>query len=111
MKDEGHRTIDRAYDYAERMVDGIGAALGVDTNAKAIEGSKVKALKDANLAKTLPAGQAQRALPATREPFRIDQRFDRRGTSFWVVTNGIESAECGSFEFARQVLAAVESKT
>ena len=108
MADEAHNQIDRVYDFAERAVEGIGRVLGVDVSTP-IKG-KVE-LADRRAARALPpATPAQRALPAPTRPWEVVEALDSgTGAPVFVVTNGVESADCKSREFAEQVLAAMTS--
>ena len=112
MADAAHKKIDQLYDYAERAVESIGQILGVDvtTPPKAIRASVV----ENRASNTLP-GQAQRALPAPTSPpgpvvrpWEIVEAIDSTtGATVFAVTNGVESADCASRDFAEQVLAAM----
>ncbi len=113
-----HHQIDRAYDLADRVVEGVGAILGVDVNrsdaAPAPSLSRVKTLPGTSR-KALPVASSElkRALPAlppARAAFHIVEALDEDGLAIWIVTNGRESAECGSRAFADQVLAAILGK-
>ncbi len=110
MSDEGHRKIDQAYDFAERVVEGVGRVLGVDVHGPHdSKAPKIATMKNAN---PLPAASDVKALPAAPPPpFRIAETIDENGVKTWAVTNGIQSADCKSREFAEQVLAAIEAGT
>lgn len=114
MSDEGHRTIDKAYDAAERVVDGIGRVLGVDTRTSSdVAAPAIARLKDANVRAALPAN-ATKALPAAppeaSASFRIVETISETGVKIFTVTNGTVTADCKSRAFAEQVFIALTAK-
>jgi hypothetical protein len=103
----GHDLIDQVYNKAETFVAGVGAVLGVDVRADNAPSSPAATVGPDRQIPTSPA-PARPALPAPKaaeRAFEIVEVVGRGGSAIaWIVTNGIEKAECGSLAIASAVL-------
>lgn len=110
----GVSVVDRVYDTLERGAELVGAFLGVDVRDEvSAEIEHRKAINASAPPAIAPGRERSRfMLPLPeREPFRIIEAIDTTtGKTVWTVTNGCESADCPSAEFAQQVLEALRAK-
>ena len=119
--DNGKGLIDRAYDGLDRFVTTAGHLLGVDVNAPdpgagggtpahrvGVDRQVETAGAATSATKQLPPPSAPTpatTVAPTERAFEIVEVLGRGGHPIsWIVTNGIERAECASAQLANAVL-------